>query len=427
MKRIVNNISSKTGGLFLLAAFIITLSSCHKEVSPTNQVGSTYTVNYSQVFEDFWNSMNKTYVFWSIEKTDWDKVHRDFAPAFKRLDDEVAYYSSDMMALKAARLFKQIVDGLVDSHYSLSLITGYGINPSLDRKWENPEFIGNLFMDKNGSITQLYPDNINYYNVGVDSMYLEDKVAGYDSLSGFYSVSGIIKNTNILYFSFSTFSLLSQYQSGTNPNVKASIDNFFTKLTDPKVTSLIIDVRGNGGGETSDLNFLLGRLVSKPLKIGYTKSKSGPGRLDYTPWADAIVKPWYGFPSGFNKPIAVLADGLSASMAELTAMTVKALPNSIFVGDTTWGANGPLTQNSDFNAGSFSFGNLGTNVDYGITYYYGSVYTSSCMFKYLDNKIYEGKGFPPDYVVKVTPDQIFLPDNVVDDPQLNKAISLLPK
>ena len=426
MKQVFNHIHNSTKILFIYITLGVLLVSCHKEVSPSNQIGETYNVNYAQVFEDFWSSMNKTYVFWSIEKTDWNKVHSDFAPAFKRLDDAVGLYSSDRLALDAARLFKQIVDGLVDSHYNLSLITGYGINPALDRKWKNPAFIGNLFM-QNGAITALYPDQINYYNVTVDSMYLTNKVVGYDTAAGFYTASGIIKNSHILYFSFSTFSLLSEYQNGPNPDVKAAIDNFFTMLTNPTVTGLILDVRGNGGGETSDLNFLLGRLVSKPLKIGYTKSKSGDGRLDYTPWADAIVKPWYAFPSGFNKPIAVLADGLSASMSELTTMTVKALPNTFFVGDTTWGANGPLTQNSDFNAGSFNFGNIGTRIDYGTTSYYGHAYTSSCMFKYIDNKIYEGKGFPPDYVVKVTPDQIFLPNNVVDDPQLNKAISLLPK
>ena len=426
MTHISNYILKLTKSLGVLMAVLIIFTSCHKEVSPTHQVGTIYTVNYAQVFEDFWNTMNKTYVFWSIDKTDWNKVHTDFAPAFAKLDYEVGYYTSDQISLKAARLFKQIVDGLVDSHYTLSLITGYGIDPALDRKWENPAFIGNMFM-QNGAITALYPDQVNYYNVTVDSLYLTNKVIGYDTLNSFYTISGIVKNTNILYFSFSSFSLLSQYQNGTNPKVKAAIDNFFTQLTNPKVTSLIIDVRGNGGGSIADLNFLLGRLVSEPLKIGYTRSKSGTGRLDYTPWADAIVKPWYAFPSGFSKPIAVLADGLSVSMSELTTMTIKALPNTIFVGDTTWGANGPLTQNTDFNAGSFNFGYIGSNIQSGYNYYYGNVYTSSCMFKYKDNKIYEGQGFPPDYVVKVTPDQIFLPNDVVDDPQLNKAISLLPK
>jgi len=47
------------------------------------------------------------------------------------------------------------------------------------------------------------------------------------------------------------------------------------------------------------------------------------------------------------------------------------------------------------------------------------------MFKYIDNKIYEGKGFPPDFDIKVTLRTVFLPKNYVDDPQLDKAITLI--
>ena len=41
--------------------------------------------------------------------------------------------------------------------------------------------------------------------------------------------------------------------------------------------------------------------------------------------------------------------------------------------------------------------------------------------------VYEGKGFPPNFDVKVSLNQVFLSNNTVDDPQLDKAISLLPQ
>ena len=44
-----------------------------------------------------------------------------------------------------------------------------------------------------------------------------------------------------------------------------------------------------------------------------------------------------------------------------------------------------------------------------------------------NGKIYEGKGFPPDIEVKVTPSMVYPSKGVMVDPQLEKAISLLPK
>ena len=415
MKNITNQLYKRITILFSAICFTVVLSSCHKDITTTNQIGSTYASNYRQVFEDFWNDMNKSYVFWSVDPTNWDAVHDKYAPIFDSLNVNPGPTTDSVIA----HYFKQIVDGLIDSHYNLSLISGYSISPSLDRKWKNPQFIGNLFRS---NIKALYPDSINYYNVDVDSFYLGTKVVAYDTATSFYCISGILKGTNTLYLGFSTFSLTTEINN--NSQVKKTLSYFLDQLYNPALSGVIIDVRGNGGGEVSDLNFLVGSFISSPLKVGFTRSKNGSGRLDYTPWAPAIVTPTT-WGTTFYKPIVVLADGLSASMSELTTMSLKQLSNTTFVGDTTWGANGPLTQNTDFNAGSFSFGNIGTNIETGTTYYYGNAYTSSTMFKYIDGNVYEGKGFPPDYVVKVRPTDIFLPNNVLKDPQLEKAMSLI--
>ena len=427
----MQNIMKKAFSKLTIASFTLFISlfftSCHKEISTTNQLGNAYTISYTQIFEDFWNSMNKTYVFWGVDPTNWDQIHNTYAPKFAALDKDSTLTSDSINSLSNS-YFKGMVDGLIDSHYFLSLYyTLYGISPSQDRKLKNPVFIENLFQ------TAPYTPSVDgkfYYTAYIDSLYLDgNKMVGIDTsqtvTGNFYALAGFIQNTHILYFSFNVFQLVTQYNSGDS-SVHATLDYFFKQLSNPAVSGLIIDVRGNGGGSTQDLNFLIGSLISSPLHIGYTRSKSGSGRLDYTPWADAIVTPRPGF-SAFTKPIVALADGESASMAELTTMSLRALSKTTFVGDTTWGANGPLTQNVDYNAGTFNFGNIGTAIETGTTYYYGNAYTSSCMFKYIDGNVYEGKGFPPNYDVKVSLDQIFLPNNMVDDPQLDKAIRLLPK
>ena len=188
---------------------------------------------------------------------------------------------------------------------------------------------------------------------------------------------------------------------------------FLNYLSNPPsgFKGVIIDVRGNGGGDISDLNFLVGNLINNKLTIGHTRYKSGNGRLDYTPWAPAIVTPQTGA-KAVTVPVVVLTDIWTTSMAELTAMAVHALPNGNghTVGETTWGATGPLTNNEILNGGQFTAAN------------FLFAYTSSSMFKYIDGNIYEGKGFPPDD---------YVPFNLNDfqtygDKQLEKALTLMP-
>jgi carboxyl-terminal processing protease len=96
-------------------------------------------------------------------------------------------------------------------------------------------------------------------------------------------------------------------------------------------------------------------------------------------------------------------------MSETVIMAIMSLPNGVFVGETTWGATGPITDEDVYDAGQFGIVN------------FLSVQTSSCKFKYLDGKIYEGKGISPD---------VYIPYNAMaigsgKDTQLEKAISLV--
>ena len=196
------------------------------------------------------------------------------------------------------------------------------------------------------------------------------------------------------------FGLKSSYEASNNNDIKKVLDYFFAKLANPAgLKGVIIDVRGNPGGDVRDLNFLLGRMISSPLTFGYTRYKSGNGRLDYTPWAPAIITPQAGA-KGLNIPVVALADAWSVSLAELTTMAIHTMPNGKFIGETTWGANGPISPNQNFNGGQFTAAN------------FLYAYTSSSEFKYLNGSIYEGKGFPPD---------IYVPYN---EAALSKAMTL---
>ena len=348
---------------------------------------------YSQLFEDFWAKMNSHYLYWDIDTTDWERVHRIYRPLFSQLDMHVA---AD--AATAAGYFNTMTAGLTDGHYSISyggsLFPATTVIPSLDRKERTAGW------------------HIAYPYLLLDTAYLDS-----GSVYGSYinqdrqriSASCGLIGGSILYFSCDHFGLGQAYKAGTPNGVKEALTAFFSFLQTKgsSIRAIILDVRNNQGGDVSDLNFLLGRMITKKTLFGHTKYKSGSGRLDYTPWIDATIEPQ---PGGVAPaaPYIVLADSYSASLAEAFVMAVKTLPGASFIGETTWGATGPLTTSDLYNGGSFTVSS------------FLSVATASAAFQYIDGKSYEGKGYPPDIAIPF--DLVAL--NGGRDAALEKAISL---
>lgn len=371
---------------------------CRKDLPEINDPANTISGNFSEVFDSYWNGMNNNYVFWDIDTTDWDRVYKQYKPLFAKLN-----LSDSTDVRKGYTYFKEMSAGLVDSHYDLTfndswLKDSFSINPAYQRKLASPDYHDPISI-------------LHFYN-NVPRNYLDEgAVRGFTNegtTKQYVAVSGTV-NQDILYFFFSGFNLKTLYNTDTANGVKTVEQYFFDKLKNTtNIRGVIIDVRGNGGGDLADLNFLLGRMIDKQLDFGYTRSKQGNGRLDYSPWAPAFVTPQAGA-RNITAPIVMLADAWSVSMAEMTTMAVKTLPNGHFVGERTWGANGPLTKNIYYNGGQFS------------TDYINLVYTSSLMLKYRDGKIYEGVGFPPDVEVKYDPVALA----TGRDKQLEAAIGLI--
>lgn len=381
--------------LLALAAFT---TSCRKEMPDLNQPERYINSSFDDQFEAFWNGMNNNYIFWDIDATNWDNVYRKYKPLFAKMN---LYDSNDVR--KSYTYFKEMTAGLSDSHYSLSFRSPYladsaMISPAVDRVMKRPDYHPPISL---GHFYNRLP--VKYLDPG----YKRGLV--YTADGGYIAVTGTIKN-DILYFYFSGFALEALYNNEPNP-VKTVIQEFFDLLkTKQNIKGLIIDVRGNPGGYLNDLKFLFSKLVTQPLHFAYTRGKSGNGRLDYTPWIPAIVTPAKDARE-IKGPVIALGDIHSVSMAELTTMAVKAMPNGKFIGERTWGGNGPLIGNNFYNGGQFS------------TAFISSVYTSSLMLKYIDGNVYEGKGFPPDIEVKYDKPAL----DAGNDLQLERAISTIPQ
>jgi len=382
----------------------LALTSCRKTITSTPQATSYPGDNYPDIFQSFWNGMNTNYVFWGIDTTNWDNMYTVYKPLF----DQLTIFDSAHEA-KAEQYFQQMTQGLIDSHYTLQYeLTGNSFSPAQYRKLQQDP---NYFVDStfpaavlDSLIPAKYIDPASLV-MGTDTVSLEG------TSTPFTAVTGTIQGS-VLYLYFSNFAL-SQAGANTGP-----VFNYFFNMLHRNYNNLkgiVIDLRGNGGGEIEDLDYLVGQMVTSQYTFGYTRYKNGVNRLDYSPWAPAVVKPWVGGSVNVKAPIVVLDDHLSVSMSELTTMAIKSLPNGNgkFIGTRTWGANGPLTSSVYFDGGQFTIGSAA----FGSSGYM-FVYTSSSMFKDINGDIYEGVGVPPDIYARETTAAYLNGDDLVLDAAL---------
>lgn len=156
---------------------------------------------------------------------------------------------------------------------------------------------------------------------------------------------------------------------------------------------IIIDIRGNGGGAVSFLSSIWGTFFNKETQIGYVRYKSGYSRLEYTPWVSFSIEEDYvnkDLKSTYDKPVAVLVNGISVSCSEVSCVIAKLLPCSAIIGHTTYGGTCALTDRTVYNGGPFSGEHL-------------SVYTTTYQFVDNNKNSFEVKGITPDYTTELNP------------------------
>ena len=177
-------------------------------------------------------------------------------------------------------------------------------------------------------------------------------------------------------------------------------DNFKTKYEELKsqgITSLIIDLRNNGGGLVEEALKIADYIVPKDKELLVTVDKDGKEKVEKSK-EDVLI----------DMPIVVLVNKNSASSTEILAGALKDLKEATIVGTTTYG-KGVIQQLLSLRDGS------------GLKVTVEEYYTPN------RTKI-NGVGIEPDEKVEL-PDSVENPLVVErkDDTQLQKAIELLNK
>ena len=392
----------------------VAMQGCRKESNELVNPNNVQCTTYVQQFETIWHGLDNGYVFWGRDTTDWDAAYAAMHPVFEAFDaNGRASYSEFQSA------YRTLLAPLRDHHLTV--------------------YVKDI---KSGSLVYVQPGSMEVTRrPGYHSTPYDEQIAALKKQSGITQLrewSGAAASCfallphkgskKIAYLRLSSFSLLDlqqavrygQYPSSALDPVRSFYGTVCDGISssswanDNNVAGLIIDLRGNGGGNANELSPLFGSLAQEDVLWGYTRVKNGLGRLDYSPWAAFHIK----CPADHlktAKPVVVLVDMNSVSCSEISAQTVKLLPHGTVIGERTWGGTCPLLPGQYNLLYSGVFGDQSLR---SCSYY---VYTSNFDLVNTEYESLEGIGVQPDIEVPFDNDAL---QNGVDT-QLDAALEYL--
>ncbi len=270
--------------IFAMIFLLLLPSSCIQEYSYDNTRNGN--------FEALWQIMDEHYCFFDYKKqelgVDWDEVHQ----RYRRQVNE------KMTDTQLFEVMCKMIGELKDGHVNLSAAFDYGRNWSFHEDYPQ---------NYNDSIVQLYLGNDYMIASGLKYRILEDNV-GYVRCESFEQGIG---DGNV--------SLMLRNMSSCN--------------------GLIIDVRGNGGGELTRAHTLASHFTNDRVLIGYISHKIGKGRNDFSqPVAQWLNPATDGV--RWQKPVVVLTNRQCFSACNDFVMCMRLCPNVTIMGDRTGGGSG---------------------------------------------------------------------------------------
>ena len=126
------------------------------------------------------------------------------------------------------------------------------------------------------------------------------------------------------------------YESFASGIGDANINEVFRHFVNCK--GIILDIRGNGGGNLDNCERLTSHFLDSNTLVGYSSYKTGKGWDDFSPMRAEYVAPaeyilWL-------RPVVVLANRGCFSAANTFVRNMKSAPYAIIAGDRTGGGGG---------------------------------------------------------------------------------------
>ena len=397
--------------IIILAFIALIFSGCRKEADYHPYIGENGDLaydSYSTQFEYLWKCLSTGYVFWDVDKTDWDAVYNEYMPKFAALD---AKHKAGQVVRTSElqELYVGAMGGMKDHHMNIVV---KNLFPPADE--QKPIVIvspGDLEIEKRDYYVEDREHSLMRFSemlLSMNQVYeIESpEMVSYQDASGqkytyYFCLIKLPDGRMIPYLWQSSVNMTNTLSAlgttGPAGTAAAIIDHWFTAIkTMPReqLAGIILDNRCNTGGLNVDFKYVVGSFINTPIEVYKTRYKEGPNRLEHSVWTPMVINPlntYHRDLTAENIPYVVLVDMYSTSMGEMEPIAIKkALPTSYIIGERTFGALGSLMASYiDITYGG-PFGNLNSMYHY--------VYTST--FESLMNgEVLEGIGFTPDKVV----------------------------
>lgn len=242
-------------------------------------------------FDALWTMIDEHYCFLDYKKEaiglDWNEVRSRY---HKRL-------SSTMTSMQLFEVLSEMLAELHDGHVNLY----------------SPADIG-----RNWSWYEDYPPNF-YQDLQDNYLDKDYKIAA--------SLRYRIFDDNIGYVVCSSFS--SSFGEG-------NLDEIFYAMQ--TCNGLILDVRGNGGGNLTTAERLASYFTNERILVGYMSHKTGKGHNDFSTPEEEYLEPSKGL--RWQKRVIVLTNRQCYSATNTLVRDMKQCPNVTVIGDQTGGGSG---------------------------------------------------------------------------------------
>jgi len=316
-------------------------------------------VRYEQDFDELWNSLRDRYCFFGSKATDWQKVRQLYRPMALAADSDDIFLD----------VIGRVLSELYDAHTHLS-------NPRDGaRRWP----LYDLLVERDGKevrivavqpgsaaadaglapgdsitaiedvaieqvIRDIAPKCLSRPDPAADSYSINLAVAGRRGRPRLLTVKAKGPAVRRLSLPLKQWPDIADVESKrldqgigyiairsfANSAIADAFDAALTDLRD--CDGLLIDVRQNGGGDTAVARPVMGRFVSKRKPYAMMRRRDGAGlSAPWTEWVDPKG------PFTYTKPIVILVDHWSASMAEGFPMGMRGIGRAIIVGTAMMG------------------------------------------------------------------------------------------
>ena len=239
------------------------------------------------MYDEFWNHVNENYIYFNKKNVDWNEVYTIYGSNLTTNTSEEELLQAMENSLLELRDGHNVIRTPFRESKVYDFKEGYEIHFS-------PELVENKYI-QGGLTTKHF---FSYGNIDNETIYIR-----------------ISKMQNIY-----------------------DLQKLIRQLVTDQTKNLILDVRGNGGGNSNPVPELLGDFVTEKTLLGSYIEKSGPQREDET-----VPVPIYAIPSTdfyFDIEVFVLINRGSFSATSYLAGMVKKLPNFTLVGQVTGGGGG---------------------------------------------------------------------------------------